>query len=59
MPHQSLSSSHPANLPPSFITECDVVQYGISRWSAGVNSASCVPSQLLVHPQCLLAGGVV
>ena len=38
-------------LPPALYAEHDVIWYGISLWSVGVSSPSCVPSQLLVHPQ--------
>jgi len=38
-------------LPPALYADHDVIWYGISLWLAGVSCPSCVPSQLLVHPQ--------
>jgi len=38
-------------LPQFYIAEHDVIRYGISLWSARVSCPSCVPSQVLVHPQ--------
>ena len=38
-------------LPPAVYAECDIIWYGISLWSVGVNCPSCVPSQLFGHPQ--------
>jgi len=37
-------------LPPTLYAQHDVIWHGISLWSIGVSSSSCVPSQLLVHP---------
>jgi len=39
------------------MTELDIIGHGISLWSAGVSCSSCVPSQLLVHPQPTHWGG--
>ena len=46
---QWLSSQRP--LPLVFMAECDVIWNEISLWSVEVSCPSCVPSQLLVHPQ--------
>ena len=35
----------------ALIAECDVIWYGKSLWPVWVSCPSCVPSQLLVHPQ--------
>jgi len=35
----------------AFIAEHDTIRYGMSLWSVGVSCPSCVPSQLLAHPQ--------
>lgn len=43
---------------PSYIAEHGNIRYGISLWPFGVKCSSCVPSQLLVNPQCTFCGEV-
>ena len=38
-------------LPQLYIAEHDVIWCGIALWSVEDSCPSCVPSQLLVHPQ--------
>ena len=45
----------PANFP-SLYTGHDVTRYGIPLWLVWVSCPCCVPSQLSVHSQPLLAG---
>lgn len=54
---QHLPSLPSPNLCPMFIAEHDIIQHGISIWSACVNSP--VLSQLLMHPQPTWWGGRV
>ena len=50
------AAAPPASFPPSLYTKHDVIWYGIPLWIVWVSCPGCVPSQLLVHSQPLLAG---
>ena len=52
VPHSPwVNGSFGKALAPRFITEHDVIWYGISLWSAGVSCPGCVPSQSPAHSQ--------
>jgi len=52
MPSHFPSSAPPRQPPPQLcIAQHEVIWYGIRLWSITVSCPSCVPSQLLLHPQ--------
>ena len=56
-PVSSRAAIRPARpTPPCLYTGHDVPWYGIPLWLVWVSCPYCVPSQLLVHSQPLLAG---
>lgn len=51
LPAFTATLNTPALLPQAFIADCDVVCCGMTLGSAGASCLSCVPSQIIAHPQ--------